>query len=133
VASEGSVTAQRVGALRDQLHCELEDRGAPVILNGHPMDRLPGTLNLSFPGADAEAVMAGAPNVAVATGSACSSGHPGPSHVLTAMGVDEAQAACSLRFGLSRFTTAEEITTAAALIADSVARVRYRHAEVALA
>ena len=119
--------------MRDQFHHELEESAAPVILNGHPVDRLPGTLNLSFPGADADAVMAGAPSVAVATGSACSTGNPGPSHVLTAMGVGEEQAACSLRFGLSRFTTAEEITTAAALIAESVARVRYRQAEAASA
>ena len=132
-ASEGSVAARRVKALRDRLHDELKESAAPVILNGHPVDRLPGTLNLSFSGADADAVMAGAPRVAVATGSACSTGHPGPSHVLTAMGVDEEQAACSLRFGLSRFTTAEEVTTAVSLVAASVALVRYRQAEVASA
>lgn len=131
--SEGSVAARRVRGLRDQLHRGLEKSAAPVILNGHPVDRLPGTLNLSFPGADADAVMAGAPTVAVATGSACSTGHPGPSHVLTAMGVDEEQAACSLRFGLSRFTTAEEVTAAMSLVAASVARVRHRQAEVASA
>lgn len=131
--SEGSVAARRVQGLRDQLHRELEKSAAPVILNGHPVDRLPGTLNLSFPGADADAVIAGAPTVAVATGSACSTGHPGPSHVLTAMGVDEEQAACSLRFGLSRFTTAEEVTAAMSLVAASVARVRHRQAEVASA
>jgi cysteine desulfurase len=132
-ASEGPAEAERVRALREQLHRELQEAAAPLILNGHPVDRLPGTLNVSFPGADADAVMAGARNVAIATGSACSTGHPEPSHVLTAMGVDEEQAACSLRFGLSRFTTAEEITTAAALIAESVAKVRYRQAEVASA
>jgi cysteine desulfurase len=132
-ASEGPMAARRVRALRDQLHQELEESAAPVILNGHPVDRLPGTLNLSFPGADTDAVIAGAPNVAVATGSACSTGNPGPSHVLTAMGVGQEQAACSLRFGLSRFTTADEVITAAALIAESVARVRYRQAEAASA
>lgn len=132
-ASEGSVAARRVQALRDRLHHELEESAAPVILNGHLVDRLPGTLNVSFPGADADAVMAGAPTVAVATGSACSTGHPGPSHVLTAMGVDEEQAACSLRFGLSRFTTAEEVTAAVSLVAASVARVRHRQGEVASA
>lgn len=132
-ASEGLVAARRVQALRDRLHDELKESAAPVILNGHPVDRLAGTLNLSFPGADADAVMAGAPEVAVATGSACSTGHPGPSHVLTAMGVDEEEAACSLRFGLSRFTTAEEVTTAVSLVAASVARVRHRQAEVASA
>jgi cysteine desulfurase len=132
-ASEGPGAAERVRRLRDRLHYGLEEAAAPVILNGHPADRLPGTLNLSFPGADADAVMAGAPNVAVATGSACSTGHPGPSHVLTAMGVDEEQAAGSLRFGLSRFTTAEEITTAVTLIGQSVASARYRQAEAASA
>jgi cysteine desulfurase len=132
-ASEGPGAAKRVRTLRDQLHRQLEEAAAPVILNGHPVDRLPGTLNLSFPGADADAVMAGAPGVAVATGSACSTGHPGPSHVLTAMGVDEEQAACSLRFGLSRFTTAEEVTEAMSLVAASVARVRQRQTEVASA
>ena len=132
-ASEGPGAAKRVRTLRDQLHLQLEEAAAPVLLNGHPVDRLPGTLNLSFPGADADAVMAGAPRVAVATGSACSTGHPGPSHVLTAMGVDEEQAASSLRFGLSRFTTAEEVTGAMSLVAASVARVRQRQAEVASA
>jgi cysteine desulfurase len=131
--SEGPLAARRVQTLRDRLHCELEESVAPVILNGHPVDRLPGTLNLSFPDADADAVMAGAPAVAVATGSACSTGHPGPSHVLTAMGVDEEQAACSLRFGLSRFTTVEEVTTAVSLVAASVARVRNKQPEVASA
>lgn len=130
-ASEGSAVADGVRALRDQLHQNLQELAAPVILNGHPVRRLPGTLNLSFPGADADAVMAGAPSIAVATGSACSTGHPGPSHVLTAMGVDEAQAACSLRLGLSRFTTAEEVGRAGARIAASVMRVRYRQQEAA--
>jgi cysteine desulfurase len=130
-ANEGPAEAQRVKALRDLLHHTLQETVAPVILNGHPVERLPGTLNLSFPGADADAVMAGAPHAAIATGSACSTGHPGPSHVLTAMGISEEQAACSLRFGLSRFTTDGEVRSAATVIADSVARARSRQAEVA--
>jgi cysteine desulfurase len=129
--SEGPVAASQIRNLRDQLHHELEELVSPVILNGHWVSRLPGTLNLSFPGADADAVIAGSPDVAIATGSACSTGQPGPSHVLTAMGIDAARAACSLRFGLSRFTTAEEITNTATVIAGSIARVRYRQAEVA--
>jgi cysteine desulfurase len=130
-ATEGPAAATRVRALRDHLHRELEALARPVVLNGHPARRLPGTLNLAFLGADADAVMGGAPSIAVATGSACSTGQPEPSHVLMAMGVDEARASCSLRFGLSRFTTAEEVTTAAAQIARSVTRVRERQAEVA--
>jgi len=122
--SEGPHVALRVRALRDELHHGLLGRASPVVLNGHLEQRLPGTLNLSFLGADAEAIMAGAPSVAIATGSACSTGHPGPSHVLTAMGVDAEQAACSLRFGLSRFTSREDVTTAATLVAASASRVR---------
>lgn len=126
---EGPRFALRVRTLRDELHHRLQDEASPVLLNGHLETRLPGTLNLSFLGADADAIMAGARSVAIATGSACSTGNPGPSHVLTAMGVDAGQAACSLRFGLSRFTTREDVTTAATLVAASVSRVRDRSKE----
>lgn len=121
---EGPHAALRVCALRDELHQDLVGRASPVVLNGHLEQRLPGTLNLSFLGTDAEAILAGAPSVAIATGSACSTGHPGPSHVLTAMGVDAEQAASSLRFGLSRFTSREDVTTAATVVAASASRVR---------
>jgi len=121
---EGPHAALRVCALRDELHQDLLGWASPVVLNGHLEQRLPGTLNLCFLGTDAEAIMAGAPSVAIATGSACSTGHPGPSHVLTAMGVDAEQAACSLRFGLSRFTSREDVTTAATVVAASASRVR---------
>lgn len=127
---EGPGAAVRVRALRDVLHHKLQGTAPPVVLNGHLEQRLPGTLNLSFPGADAEAIMAGAPDVAIATGSACSTGHSGPSHVLTAMGVDAEQAACSLRFGLSRFTLQDDVTTAAALVGASASRVRETSREV---
>jgi len=121
---EGPDATVRVRALRDLLHHELQAVASPVVLNGHRERRLPGTLNLSFPGADAEAIMAGAPGVEIATGSACSTGHPAPSHILTAMGVDAEQAACSLRFGLSRFTLQEDVTTAATIVGASASRVR---------
>jgi len=127
---EGPSAASRVAALRDQLHHALAGR-APIVLNGHRDQRLPGTLNVSFTDADADAIIAGAPSVAVATGSACSSGHPGPSHVLSAMGIDAEQAASSLRFGLSRFTTVDEIQAAAELIGASAERVRTRRKALA--
>jgi len=122
--SEGPDAALRVCVLRDKLSNELQRQAGPIVLNGNVDQRLPGTLNLSFPGADADAIMAGAPSVAIATGSACSTGHPGPSHVLTAMGVDAERAECSLRFGLSRFTSEEEVTRAGTLVAASASRVR---------
>ena len=128
--SDGEAAAVAVAALRDGLHSRLIEHVGPVVLNGHPTLRLPCTLNVSFDSADAEAVMAGAPCVAVATGSACSTGHPGPSHVLTAMGVDEQRASTSLRFGLSRFTTGQEVVAAADQIGASVMRVRERSRRV---
>ena len=122
-ALEGPAAGRRVSVLRDDLHRKLADQ-LPVTLNGHCEKRLPGTLNLAFSDIEAEAIIAGAPSVAVATGSACSTGDPGPSHVLRAMGIDADQAASSLRFGLSRFTTQQDVDVAAQLISSSAARVR---------
>lgn len=122
-ALEGPAAGGRVSVLRDDLHRKLADQ-LPVTLNGHREKRLPGTLNLAFSDIEAEAIIAGAPSVAVATGSACSTGDPGPSHVLSAMGIDADQAASSLRFGLSRFTTQQDVDVAAQLISASAARVR---------
>jgi cysteine desulfurase len=109
---------------RDLLAALLDELAGPVRLNGHATQRLPGTLNVTFPGVDADLVMAGAPTVAVATGSACSSGHPGPSHVLGVMGIDPALAAASLRFGLSRYTSDSEVHEAAERIATAVQHAR---------
>ena len=86
--------------------CErLED----VTLNGHPTERLPGNLNLSFAYVEGEALLMALRDVAVTSGSACTSANPEPSYVLRAMGVDDDLAHGSLRFGLGRFTTAEEV------------------------
>lgn len=123
-ANEGPAASLRVTALRDALEHEISALVGTVLLNGHRSYRLPGTLNVGFPGADADAVIAGAADLAVSTGSACSSGIPGPSHVLSAMGIDQERAASSIRFSLSRFTEAEDIHTAASLIGASVTRVR---------
>ena len=92
-------------------------------LNGPPRDRLPGNLNLSFADVDGEALMMAMRDVAVSSGSACSSTNPEPSHVLLAMGLDEEMARASLRFGLGRFTTAEEIDFAIEAVAEAVARL----------
>jgi cysteine desulfurase len=94
------------------------------VLNGHPTLRLPGNLNLSFAYVDGEALMMAMRDVAVSSGSACTSANSEPSHVLTAMGRDEDMARASLRFGLGRFTTAEEIDFAVDAVADAVARLR---------
>jgi cysteine desulfurase len=123
-AQEREVEAPRLRALRDRLHAGLAARLPGVRLNGHPEERLPGNLNLSFDGVDGEALMMSLRDVAVSSGAACTSAQPEPSHVLRAMGVPEDLARASLRFGLGRFTTVEEIDFATAAVADAVARLR---------
>ena len=114
----------RLRGLRERLHAGLAARVEAIVLNGHPTLRLPGNLNLSFAYVDGEALMMAMRDVAVSSGSACTSANPEPSHVLTAMGRDEDMARASLRFGLGRFTTAEEIDYAIDAVADAVARLR---------
>jgi cysteine desulfurase len=88
--------------------------------------RLVNNLNVCVPGVDGQTLLTtlSAEGLAVSSGSACSSEQPRPSHVLLALGLDEDQARASLRFGLSRFTTPEEIDAAAERIAAGVARLR---------
>ncbi|MBM3889459.1 MAG: aminotransferase class V-fold PLP-dependent enzyme [Verrucomicrobia bacterium] len=114
----------RVRRLRDRLHQALVAGLDNVTLNGHPTERLPGNLNLSFAGAQAEAVMALLEDVAVSSASACTTASVEPSHVLQAMGVKRSLAHCSIRFGLGRFTTEEEIDYAARRVIEVVRQVR---------
>jgi cysteine desulfurase len=116
--------AERIGSLRDRLHAILAFEAAPVVFHGHPTFRLPGSLSVGFPGVDGEGLMLALREVAVSSGSACSSSQPEPSHVLRAMGVPESLARATLRFGLSRFTTAEEVDFAGRYVADVVNRLR---------
>ena len=120
MAAEGA----RILGLRERLHRGLIERVSGIRLNGHPTDRLAGNLNLSFEGVDGEALMMAMRDVAVSSGSACSAANPEPSHVLLAMGLDEDMARASLRFGLGRFTTAEEVDFAVESVASAVARLR---------
>jgi cysteine desulfurase len=116
--------ALRLLKLRERLHVGLAERVEAIQLNGHPTRRLPGNLNLSFAFVDGEALMMAMRDVAVSSGSACTSANPEPSHVLLAMGVDEEMARASLRFGLGRFTTEEEIDFAIEAVAQAVGRLR---------
>jgi cysteine desulfurase len=119
--------------LRDRLWLALRKAVAGIELNGPPLDghgaqsvRLVNNLNVRVPGVDGQTLLetlAGA-GLAVSSGSACSSEHPRPSHVLVALGLDADQARASLRFGLSRFTAEAEIDAAADRIAAGVARLR---------
>jgi cysteine desulfurase len=114
----------RVFALRERLHQGLMEKIEGLRLNGHPTERLHGNLNLSFAAVEGEALMMAMRDVAVSSGSACSSTNPEPSHVLLAMGLDEDMARASLRFGLGRFTTSEEIEFAIETVATAVERLR---------
>jgi len=116
--------AKLIGELRDRLWDGLSARISGLAINGHPSARLPGNLNVSFGGVDGEALMASLKEIAVSSGSACTTADPEPSHVLRAMGVPEALSKASLRFGLGRFTTREEIDFAIEYVAWTVARLR---------
>lgn len=99
----------RVSFLRDKLHQGLVERLGEVHLNGHPTDRLPQSLNVSFPFTESDALVASLKNIAVSSTSACMSAAAIPSYVLAAMGIPEDLIHASVRFGLGRFTTEEEI------------------------
>jgi len=93
-------------------------------VNGSMEHRLTGNLNLSFSGVDAEALLMSLPEIALSTGSACSSASVEPSHVLRALGLSDAQARSSVRFVLGRFNTEEDIDYAAGRIVESVEKLR---------
>jgi cysteine desulfurase len=101
--------AQRLGGLRERLWQGLSESLEDITQNGHPVERLPGTLNVSFGFVKGEALLMGLRGVAVSSGSACTSAHPEPSHVLRALGIGEELAHGSLRFGLGRFNTREDV------------------------
>lgn len=105
----------RICRLRDQLWNGLVGRVEQVQLNGPLLEtewRLPGNLSCNFFPLEGQSLMLEAPDVAVSSGSACTSAEPSPSHVLTSVGLSEEQARSSLRFGVGRFTTDEEIDSA---------------------
>ena len=97
--------------LREKLRLGLQERIPDVVVNGHPTDCLPGTLNVSFSGAEGESIllMLDFEGIAVSTGSACATGSLEPSYVLLASGLDVELAHGSIRFSLGRFNTIEEI------------------------
>lgn len=111
----------RLGALRDRLLEKLRAGLDGVDVNGDLVHRLPNNLNVSFAGVEAEDLLQEVPGVAVSTGAACASAKPDPSHVIAALGIGVARAQSSIRFGLTRFNSREEVDRVAA---DFVAAVR---------
>ncbi|MGZ3451911.1 MAG: IscS subfamily cysteine desulfurase [Polyangiales bacterium] len=121
---EGPAEAERLKQQRDKLHKLITAKLDEVYLNGHPEKRLPGNLNLSFAFVEGEAMIMAIKDVAVSSGSACTSASLEPSYVLRALGVGEENAHSSIRFGLGRFTTDEEIEFVANLVIDKVSKLR---------
>lgn len=99
----------RIQGLRDRLQAGMTDALEAVYLNGHPTERLPGNLNLSFAYVEGEALLMGVKEIALSSGSACTSATLEPSYVLRALGVGSDLAHSSIRFGLGRFSTPEEV------------------------
>lgn len=122
VGADADADRQRTTELRDRLVQKLLNFDSRIRLNGPPLaSRHPGNANLCFPGLDARDVLSVLqPRVAAATGSACTSGNPEPSHVLRSIGLSVDDARASIRFSLGRFTSAQDIDRAVPLIAEAL-------------
>jgi cysteine desulfurase len=115
--------ATRVGSLTSHLWNHLRAELSGVQLNGSLEDRLPGCLNISVAGVDADALIAATPGLALSTGSACSN-RRGGSHVLRAMGLSRAREQSAIRVGIGRYNTPAEVMTAGTMLVDAVRRIR---------
>jgi cysteine desulfurase len=116
--------ATRMLELRNRLQAGLFERLEDVYLNGHPTERLPGNLNISFAYVEGESLLMGVHDVAVSSGSACTSATLEPSYVIRALGIDEELAHSSIRFGIGRFNTAEEVDYVTERVSGEVKRLR---------
>lgn len=115
---------QRMAQLRDRLFQRLSSRLADINVNGHPTARTPSNLNVSFAFVEGESLMMGFSEIAVSSGSACTSASLEPSYVLKALGVGDELAHSSIRFSLGRFTTQEEIDYTADRVVAAVEHLR---------
>ena len=126
--AELSTEPGRIGQLRNRLYEGLVAAVPDLVLNGpdliHPEWRLPGNLNVSLPGVEGQSLLLAAKDLALSSGSACTSEHPEPSHVLRSLGISEDSARSSIRFGLGRFNSAEEVEYAIGLVAQTTHRLR---------
>jgi cysteine desulfurase len=130
-AAEGQQEAMRLQSLRDRLLSRLRELDG-VSVNGTMERRLPHNLNVGFERVEAEGLLMSLGDIAVSTGSACASASAAPSHVLTAIGVPPDVARASLRFGLGRFTTAEEVDLAADRVIKAVTHLREKDARAGI-
>ncbi|CAE6718899.1 MAG: IscS subfamily cysteine desulfurase [Nitrospira sp.] len=121
---EMGADATRLSAMRDRLHATITNALEEVYLNGHPTERLPHNLNISFAYVEGESLLMGCKEIALSSGSACTSATLEPSYVLRALGVGAELAHSSIRFGLGRFTLDEEVDYAAKKIIETVTKLR---------
>ncbi len=122
--NEGAAESKRIGALRDRLLAKLEAKLDAIQVNGHREKRLPMNLNVSFSFVEGEALLMAIKDVACSSGSACTSASLEPSYVLHAMGIGDDLAHSSIRFGLGRWTTEEEVDYVADLVTSKVQKLR---------
>jgi len=123
-ATEMIDEAARVSRLRDDLEKNLLAAMPQVRRNGNLTNRLPGNSSLTFPGVEADALLMNVPELALSTGSACTSGAPDPSHVLTAIGLPRDLALSTVRVGLGRFNSESDVRTAVSLLSQAYERLR---------
>jgi cysteine desulfurase len=116
--------SQRLSAMRDRLQAAITSKLEEVYLNGHPTERLPNNLNLSFAYVEGESLLMGLKEIALSSGSACTSATLEPSYVLRALGVGSDLAHSSIRFGLGRFNIDEEVDYVAKRIIEVVTKLR---------
>lgn len=121
--------AARLAGLRDDLVRAVRQAVPDAVLNGDPVDRLPGNVHLSFPGCEGDSLLMllDARGIECSTGSACSAGVPQPSHVLLGMGRSSDEARSSLRFSLGHTSTAADVAAVAEAIGPCVERARAAH------
>jgi cysteine desulfurase len=121
---EMAAESERLRALSRRLLDGITRRLDHVVLNGHPAERLPGNVNLSFAYVEGESMLMGISDIAVSSGSACTSASLEPSHVLRSMDVGEDLAHSSIRFGIGRFTTEAEVDHVIERVVSVVQRLR---------
>ncbi len=124
LVEEGAAESERIAKQRDRLLNRLESQLDELKINGHREKRLPGNLNISFAFVEGEALLMAIKDVACSSGSACTSASLEPSYVLHAMGIGDDLAHSSIRFGLGRFTTDEEVDFVADLVSTKVKKLR---------
>jgi len=112
--------SERLRGLRDQLFAGIKERVPAIEINGHPSDRLPHNLSIFVPSVEAKGLVVATPDIAFSTGAACTSERVEPSHVLLAIHPDQARAHQSIRFGLGRSTTLDEINYTVVRLSDEI-------------